>query len=111
MKRQIFTLAAAAGMALSLAGMSSAGAASAVGGAQQWAASDEFYCFGPNDCWPIAFRHYVYSDETMSNLIGYGEDGCNGGPFVTSPWLPTGYTVKERAFVCAGSGPYLPMDW
>lgn len=112
MKRQILALMAAAGMAVALGGMSAAGAAPASSsGAQQWPGNDDYYCFGPDNCWPIAYRHYVYTDETMSELVHFAEDGCNGGPFVTSPWLPAGYTVRERAFVCASSGPYLPFDW
>jgi hypothetical protein len=73
--------------------------------------SEDYYCFGYDSCWPIAFHHEVYSDAEMTNLIGSGYDTCNGGPHVTSPWLPSGYTVKTRMFVCAGSGPYLPPDW
>lgn len=74
--------------------------------------SEDYYCTGGFDsCWPIAFSHEVYSDETMTTLIGSGYDTCNGGPHVTSPWLPSGYVVKTRMFVCAGMGPYLPPEW
>jgi hypothetical protein len=74
---------------------------------------DGYYCFGGgyDSCWPIAYSHEVYSDETMTTLIGSGSDTCNGGPHVTSPWLPSGYTVKTRMFVCSGMGPYLPSEW
>ncbi|WP_292037453.1 MULTISPECIES: hypothetical protein [unclassified Brevundimonas] len=72
-----------------------------------------YYCFGGgyDSCKPIAYSYEVYADETMTTLIGSGSDTCNGGPFVTSPSLPTGYTVKTRMFVCSDMGPYLPWDW
>lgn len=104
MKRQIFAL--SMGSALL---MTAGGAAVPAPAAVQ--SSEDFYCTGHSTCWPIAFYHEVYSDETMTNLIGSGYDTCNGGPFVTSPWLPTGYTVKTRMYVCTGNGPYLPPDW
>lgn len=74
---------------------------------------DGYYCEGGrfDNCWPIAYSYEVYSDESMTALIGSGFDSCNGGPFVTSPWLPAGYVVKTPMFVCAGMGPYLPPDW
>lgn len=74
---------------------------------------DGYYCFGGthDSCKPIAYSYEVYSDETMTTLIGSGSDTCNGGPFVSSPWLPTGYTVKTRMFVCSAMGPYMPWDW
>lgn len=72
-----------------------------------------YYCEGGrhDECWPIAYSYEVYSDESMTTLIGSGSDSCNGGPFVTSPWLPAGYVVKTPMFVCAGIGPYLPPGW
>ncbi|QBX37439.1 hypothetical protein E4M02_01380 [Brevundimonas sp. S30B] len=111
MKRQILALAAAAGMAVALGGMSSAGAASSSGAAQHWPGNEDFYCFGYDNCWPVAFRYEVYSDETMTELIHTAADGCNGGPFVSAPWLPAGHTVRERMYVCSSYGPYLPHDW
>ena len=73
--------------------------------------SEDYYCTGFDNCWPIAHSYEVYSDETMTTLISSGQDSCNGGPFVTAPWLLTGYTVKTRMFVCGASGPFLPFDW
>lgn len=105
MKRQILVLSAASALILA-AGATPMAATSAA--AQS---SEEYYCIGYGNCWPIAFYHEVYSDPEMTNLIGSGYDTCNGGPNVSSPWLPAGYAVKTRMFVCAGSGPYLPPDW
>jgi hypothetical protein len=105
MKRQILVLSAASAFVMA-AGAAPMPATSAV-----VQSSEDYYCFGYDNCWPIAFHHEVYSDPEMTNLISSGYDTCNGGPFVTSPWLLSGYTVKTRMFVCAGSGPYLPPDW
>lgn len=71
------------------------------------------YCIGvgSENCWPIAFYYEVYSDPSMTTLIGSGYDTCNGGPHVTSPWLPNGYVVKTIMYVCASTGPYLPPEW
>lgn len=68
------------------------------------------YCMG-GTCWPIAFSYEVYTDPGMGTLIFSGYDTCNGGPHVTSPWLPSGYVVKTQIYVCAGMGPYLPPEW
>lgn len=73
--------------------------------------SEDFYCFNFDNCWPVAFSHEVYSDSTMTTLIGSGEDTCNGGPHVTSPMLPSGYAVRTRMYVCSEMGPYLPPEW
>jgi len=79
--------------------------------AAQIADPDGYYCMGFDECWPIAYLHHVYSDETMTTMIGSGSDICNGGPHVTTPNLPSGYAVKTRMHVCTGMGPYLPWDW
>lgn len=88
-----------------------AGAVSAPPATAAMQSGDDYYCTGYDTCWPIAYSYEVYSDESMTTLIGSGYDTCNGGPHVTSPWLPSGYTVKTRMFVCAGFGPYLPPEW
>lgn len=105
MKRQflVFSAASALVMAAGAAPMPVASAATQ--------SSEDYYCTGYDSCWPIAFQHEIYSDAEMTNLIGSGYDSCNGGPHVTSPWLPAGYEVKTRMYVCAGNGPYLPPDW
>ncbi|HYC98020.1 hypothetical protein [Brevundimonas sp.] len=105
MKRQILVLSVASALVMT------AGAAPAPAASVALQSSEDFYCTDHNTCWPIAFYHEIYSDEAMTNLIGSGSDSCNGGPFVTSPWLPAGYEVKTRMYVCAGNGPYLPPDW
>lgn len=104
MKRQLLAFSAAS-VLLMTAGAAPAPAATVV------KQSEDHYCFGYNDCWPIAFYHEIYSDAEMTELIDTGYDSCNGGPFVTSPSLLTGYEVKTRMYVCAGNGPYLPPDW
>lgn len=91
--------------------MPAASAAATTMVAFQYTPSEDYYCTGFETCWPIAHSYQVYSDETMTTLISSGEDTCNGGPFVTAPYLLTGYTVKTRMFVCGGSGPFLPFDW
>jgi hypothetical protein len=88
-----------------------AGAAPAPPAVAAAQSGEDQYCLGFDNCWPIAYSYEVYSDSSMTILIHAASDSCNGGPFVTSPWLPAGYVVKTRMYVCAGFGPYLPPDW
>ena len=81
---------------------------------QQYYPGPGVYCFGPNDCFPIAYQHEVYSDSAHTNYIGGGYDSCvqSGSQiYVSSPNLPTGYDVKTPMYVCTDMGPYEPGDW
>jgi hypothetical protein len=104
--------AAVAGLTLS---MSLGAAAPAPAAAmQQYYPGPGIYCFGYDQCFPIAYSYEVYSDAEHTNLIGSGYHSCvQSGQmiFVTSPWLPSGYEVKTPMYVCSGMGPYLPSDW
>ena len=105
MKRQILVLSAASALVMA------AGAAPMAATSAAAQSSEDYYCTGYSNCWPIAFSHEVYSDAELTNLIGSGNDSCNGGPHVTSPQLPTGYDVKTRMYVCGNYGPFMPEDW
>lgn len=70
---------------------------------------DNFYSQVDGQSYPIAYRYTVY--DTNGNVVDYAEDRCNGGPFVTSPQLPTGLYDEYPNYACAGIGPYLPPDW
>ena len=101
-------------MAASLGAAAPAPTAAAAASVQQYYPGPGVYCFGPNQCFPIAYSYEVYSDAEHTNLIGSGSDSCvQSGQmiFVTSPWLPAGYEVKTPMYVCSGFGPYLPPEW
>ena len=104
---------ALAGLGLSMS-LGAAAPAPMAAAAQQYYPGPGIYCFGFDQCYPIAYSYEVYSDAEHTNLIGSGYDSCvaSGSQiYVTSPWLPSGYEVKTPMYVCSGFGPYLPPEW
>lgn len=92
----------------------SLGAAAPVPAVQQYYPGPGVYCFGYDQCYPIAYSRQVFSDSELTNLIGEGSDRCVGAGsqiYVTSPQLPAGFEVATPMYVCSGFGPYLPPDW
>lgn len=90
------------------------GAAAPMPTLQQYYPGEGIYCMGHSACYPIAYQRDVYSDDSMTTLIGSGSDGCTQSGnmvWITTPQLPTGYEVKTPMWVCTPMGPYLPMDW
>lgn len=101
---------ALAGLTMSV----SLGAAAPMPAVQQYYPGPGVYCFGPNQCYPIAYQRDVYSDAELTNLIGSGSDSCvqSGSMIYTStPQLPSGYEVATQIYVCTEMGPYLPPEW
>ncbi len=103
--------------AIALAGLTmtvSLGAAAPKPAVQQYYPGPGIYCLGYDRCYPIAYNREIYSDPELTNLIGQGADSCVGSDpyvFITTPQLPAGYEVATPAYVCTGSGPYLPPDF
>lgn len=106
--------AAVAGLSLCVSLGAAAPAPSAPAAVQQYYPGPGIHCFAPGQCFPIAYRHDVYSDSSMTEWIGGGEDTCSqSGEFVwvNSPSLPAGYHVMTPSFVCTPLGPWLPESW
>jgi len=101
-------------MAASLGAAAPPPAAAAAASVQQYYPGPGVYCFGPNQCFPIAYSYEVYSDAEHTNYIGGGYDTCvqSGSMiYVSSPNLPSGYEVKTPMYVCTEMGPFEPGDW
>lgn len=104
-------------MSVALAGLTMSmmvGAAAPMPMMQQYYPGEGIYCFGYDQCFPIAYQRDVYSDAAHTNWIGGGSDSCvqSGSMiYVTTPQLPAGYEVKTPMYVCSGMGPYLPPEW
>jgi len=81
---------------------------------QQYYPGPGIYCFGYNECAPIAYSRQVFSDAELTNLIGEGSDNCVGSGsqiYISTPQLPSGFEVATPMYVCSSYGPYLPPEW